>query len=357
MSPQLHRMVYGFSPIIDWQQAVRWGGWRPMVFMSHGLATGLWIATAAALAAWLWHTKATKRILGLPMPAVGLLLLITAVLCKSTGAILLLAVLLAAMMSVKYLSTKALVWAVVAGIPIYLIARTTGLFEGAELARSIGETFPWAKARTDSLLYRMVMENAIVGRTMEKPFFGWAGWGDAFNVRIDEFDSMAVPDSYWVRSFGEGGYTNLALLYGIYLAPVFVLLAKLRPSDWRSPSVAPLTGLAMIVLVYSMDAMFNSMLNPVYIVAIGAVSGMAVAVRRVPASQREAATAGEKRRLSPAITIDDQDVLLGDSDDLLIDLEGTSAGLEDIPEDEEPLVLIDTPRFGGSGQTSGGGRR
>ena len=355
MSPQLHRMIYGISPINDWQQAVRWGGWRPIVFMSHGLATGLWMATAAALAAWLWHTKSTKRVVGLPLPVVGLLLLITAVLCKSTGAVLLLGALLGVMLSVKYLNTKALVWVVAAAIPAYLILRSTGLFEGAEAVRSLGQAFPWAQERTDSLLYRMVMENAIVGRTMEKPLFGWAGWGDAFNVRIEEFQSMAVPDSFWIRTFGEGGYTNLVLLYGIYLAPLFLLLTKLRPRDWRSPAVAPLTGLAMIVLVYAMDALFNSMLNPIYIVAIGAVSGMAAAVRRVPAGQRSAAPAG--RKMSPAITLDDEDPLLGDSDDLLIDLEGTSAGLDNLDDDEEPLVLIDTPRFGSQDRATRGGPR
>ncbi len=192
-------------------------------------------------------------------------------------------------------------------------------------------------------------------RTVEKPLFGWAGWGEAFNVYLPEFNMGGVPDSFWIRTFGEGGYTNLVLLYSIYLTPVFLLLTKLKPRDWRSPAVAPLTGLAMIMLVYAMDNLFNSMQNPVYIVAIGAVSGMAMAVKRVPASRSNAA-AGPRKKMSPAITIDDRDPLVGDADELLIDLDGSSAGLDDVPEGEEPLLLIDPPRMTGRRDPQGGGR-
>src|SRR3712207_282037 len=37
MSPNLHRWIYGFTPNVDFSQAIRYGGYRPTVFMSHGL--------------------------------------------------------------------------------------------------------------------------------------------------------------------------------------------------------------------------------------------------------------------------------------------------------------------------------
>ena len=43
MSPQLHNMVYGFAQH-SFGQTVRGGGWRPMVFMQHGLAVGLFMS-------------------------------------------------------------------------------------------------------------------------------------------------------------------------------------------------------------------------------------------------------------------------------------------------------------------------
>ena len=36
MSPQLHKWVYGFFPH-TWGQQVRYGGFRPVVFLGHGL--------------------------------------------------------------------------------------------------------------------------------------------------------------------------------------------------------------------------------------------------------------------------------------------------------------------------------
>jgi len=42
MSPQLHSMVYGYFPH-SFAQTARYGGFRPQVFMQHGLAVGLWM--------------------------------------------------------------------------------------------------------------------------------------------------------------------------------------------------------------------------------------------------------------------------------------------------------------------------
>ena len=87
LSPQLHRWVYGFHAH-DFLQTVRLGGWRPTVFLQHGLAVGLWMACATLLAFQLAVRRAHHR-------APLLLLLACALfgctlLCRSLGAILLL---------------------------------------------------------------------------------------------------------------------------------------------------------------------------------------------------------------------------------------------------------------------------
>ena len=40
MSPQLHAIVYGLQPF-GFGQAIRFGGYRPSVFMTHGLMLGM----------------------------------------------------------------------------------------------------------------------------------------------------------------------------------------------------------------------------------------------------------------------------------------------------------------------------
>lgn len=321
MSPQLHNMVYGFSPFHDWQMAQRWGGWRPTVFMKHGLALGVWMTTAAAIAFWLWRTKALKDIWGIPMWLIGPIIIVTAVLCKTTGALVLFSGVLAAMLAVRYLDSKFLLYVIVVGIPLFLIARTTQLFTGSEFATWLGDTFPPIKERADSLLYRMDHENAIIARTYERPLLGWGGWGRAFDTYVEGYNSRAVPDSMWIRSFGQGGFIGLIAMYGYYLIPAYVLLTKMKAREWSSARCAPVTGMAMVILIYAMDCLFNTMENPVFIVAIGAVAGMAASLSRSPA----------KTKAAPISSGRDAD----QSDD--------DATLDDGLDSGGPLILIDRP--------------
>src|SRR5262249_17761958 len=44
-SPQLHTWVYGFHQH-SFEQTLRFGGFRPVVFMEHGLMVGMWMSMA-----------------------------------------------------------------------------------------------------------------------------------------------------------------------------------------------------------------------------------------------------------------------------------------------------------------------
>ena len=76
MSPQLSNMFYGFFPH-SWQQHVREGHFRPIVFMQHGLMVSLWMAVSSVTAFWLWRSEQLKEIKNIPMGVVFILLSIT----------------------------------------------------------------------------------------------------------------------------------------------------------------------------------------------------------------------------------------------------------------------------------------
>src|SRR6185312_16543892 len=59
-APQLHYWVYGYSPSA-FSQSVRGGGFRPMVFMGHGLVAALFAMMSAVAAAALWRTRTPIR--------------------------------------------------------------------------------------------------------------------------------------------------------------------------------------------------------------------------------------------------------------------------------------------------------
>src|SRR4029078_1483761 len=56
MSPQLHSWIYGYFPS-QFAQAMREGGFRPVVFMGHGLPVAFFAMTAAVASAALWRTQ------------------------------------------------------------------------------------------------------------------------------------------------------------------------------------------------------------------------------------------------------------------------------------------------------------
>ena len=82
-SPQLHRLVYGYAPS-NFIQQVRWGGYRPTVFLDQGLQLAL-LVTMALIAA---CTLARCRIKSFRLPAslAATYLVPELMLCKTLGA-------------------------------------------------------------------------------------------------------------------------------------------------------------------------------------------------------------------------------------------------------------------------------
>src|SRR5439155_21163091 len=82
MSPQLHVWVYGVRHHAFVQQ-MRDGGYRPMVFMQHGLMVAMWMAMTSLIGCWLWKAKTIRQIGDVPMYVLVPAMLLTVYLCKS----------------------------------------------------------------------------------------------------------------------------------------------------------------------------------------------------------------------------------------------------------------------------------
>ena len=67
LSPQLHRIVYGYHAH-SFAQTYRFGGWRPTVFMDHGLMVGLWMAMSCLAGIWLYVSGTLRSIRGISLP-------------------------------------------------------------------------------------------------------------------------------------------------------------------------------------------------------------------------------------------------------------------------------------------------
>jgi hypothetical protein len=280
MSPQLHRMLYGFHQH-EFAQTIRFGGFRPVVFMHHGLMVGLWMSAATLVGAWLWWAGAVRppgrRLWG----ALFIVLAATTMACKSFGALLLLAVGLGCLGLSRALGTKAFLWGLACLAPVYVAARVTQTWSGEGVLPALSE---FTSERAASFKFRLTNETMLIEKAMQRPLLGWSGWGRS-RVYDESGRDVSVTDGLWIIELGTHGIVGLVSMVLAFLLPVAVFLNRVPLADWFRPPLAPAAALAAIVLVALIDYLPNGLINPLYTVAVGGLAGLAIAWRdAAPAS-------------------------------------------------------------------------
>jgi tetratricopeptide (TPR) repeat protein len=277
ISPQLHRMVYGAAASNSFDQTIRYGGYRPTVFMSHGLEVGMWMTGTAMIAIWLWTAGSVKKVAGLAFAPFTLVLLVTAIFCKSTGAILQMVLGLVFLWSSRK-SRTALPALVLAAIPsLYCGSRALGLWDG-RMAVALTKTY-LSEDRAGSLEFRLDNENLLIAKALQRPVFGWGGWGRA-RVYDEDGTDLTVTDGLWIIALGNEGIVGLLAHVMVLTLPLLVLIARYPARRWKDPDVAPHAALAILLALYMIDNLSNAMFNPIYYLAAGALLGPSPLNRR-----------------------------------------------------------------------------
>jgi len=270
MSAQLSRYVYGSGGYARYHSWAGPLGWQPAVFLQTALACSIFMAGSALLAVWLWSSGAIKSVFGVPMGPLAALLVVVSIFCKGVGANTLLMGCLAALFAVRKLGTMSLVYVLVGVAPTYVLLRSTGLWSGRNLIST--STKVVTERKTQSLETRIENEDILMERAFQRPVFGWGRWGRS-RVVNEEGKDICLTDGMWIIALGQTGAVGLTALLATLIGPVLVLAARRRAGAWSRPELAPMLGLAVLLTLYSIDNLFNAMLNPVFAMAIGAVSG------------------------------------------------------------------------------------
>lgn len=277
MSPQLHRMVYGYSQH-SFAQTIRFGGYRPMVFLPHGLALGLFMTSAALIAAWMWWTGALtaetspehpdgKRRGYLPLALVP-----TAVLLKSAGALALGFVGGCVLWLGRATGWRGWLVLLAAAPALYVSVRASGEWTGESVVAFVAENVEEDRAR--SLEFRLNNENLLVKKALDRPAFGWGGWGRNRVINEETGRDQTVTDGLWVIALGDRGLVGLLALGAALLLPV-LRFAALHPAEaWSARAVAPAAALAVVLALWSIDSLMNAMVLPVYLLIAGALAGL-----------------------------------------------------------------------------------
>jgi hypothetical protein len=281
MSPQLHATVYGFHQH-EWVQTLRGGGYRPMVFMQHGLMVGLWMCAASLVGLALWMSGAQRRMWGIPLWLAVPGLIVTTVLCKSFGAVVLLIVGALALWTMRA-TRVSLPMALLLCIPsLYVTARVSGAWTGDEMVDAVRAV---SAERASSLEFRIDAEEKLRATAAQQPIFGWGGWNRSLARRTGDPQrvSLVTIDSLWIIAFGKNGLVGLASLFLAFLLPVIALWRRCPPRLWdRAAAIWP-WALALVLALYALDSMVNAMINPIYFVMAGGLAGFAPLRQRAPA--------------------------------------------------------------------------
>jgi len=281
MSPQLHRLVYGYHPS-EFVMTLRFGGYRPMVFMQHGLMVGLWMVSAALVAYWLWLSGAVKKLFAFPITLWVIVLFVFAVLTKSAGALGLLAGGVGLLYVTKVTKQPVFILIAVLIAPVYIVARAGGKWDAhqmVEFAAMIDEE------RSQSIAVRLENEDRLARRAAEKSLFGWGGWGNWRVLDEETGRDITISDGMWIITYGKRGVVGLVAFLATLLLPVLLLLWRVKAAQWASPAAAPAAALAVLLIIFSLDNLLNAMLNPIFMLGAGALSGfylMAPRLREQP---------------------------------------------------------------------------
>lgn len=261
LSPILSLWIYGFFPH-SFLQHIRGDGYRPIVFMPHGLVLAIFMMASAVAAFGLARSALENQ--RMKFFLFGCYLAAVLVLCKSLGALLIAFILVPVVFFLRP-RTQLLVAAISAVIFLtYPASRAAGLIPVTAIYNIVVDYSP---ERAQSLGLRLDNEDRLLAKAAERPLFGWGGWGRA-RVYSDAGDNISVTDGYWVILIGEGGWVQYVSKMGLLALPLVLLF-------WRRRTEIPLqtSALALILAGNLIDLVPNGWAIPSTWLIAGALWG------------------------------------------------------------------------------------
>jgi len=250
LGPTLHERIYGFMQH-DILQTIRDGGYRPMVFMTHGLNLSRMLLGCLLCAATLARLR--HHVSFLPAWIIVAYLAVVLLTFKSSGALVwaLLFVPLALFASV----TLQLRLAVALGVLVFLFPalRVTDTFPTEAVVQAA--TTYVNEERASSLEDRFECEDLLLEKAVQRPVFGW-GANSRNRVFAANGHDISTTDGEWMIILGQYGIIGFLAYFGMYLFPV--LAAYRNRKRLRTPDVEFVTALAVIGAVFTADNLPNS---------------------------------------------------------------------------------------------------
>jgi hypothetical protein len=269
LSPQMHRWVYGYTARANsFGQAMRGGGYRPIVFMTHPLAVAMFMCNAVLAAFILVRDK--RRLFGVRWQPFAVYLLLVLIACKCMAAVVY-AVVGSLLISFTKPRTQLRVGVAIAALIVaYPALRANNLFP----VQTILSVANLASAdREGSLGFRFENEDQLLAKVRQRPVFGWGGYGRSMVYEPDYGNFVSIVDGFWIISLGVRGAVGALCKFALLLLPIWNALRNFRRIPGKQEQV--LIGGTVVILMFSaLDLLPNGLfLNYPYFLA-GGLFGM-----------------------------------------------------------------------------------
>jgi hypothetical protein len=251
-SPQMHAWVYGYHQH-TWLQVMRDGAFRPMVFMHHGLAVALFMATCGVLCFGL--AKAKEKLLKMSALPFAVVLTVLVALSHSLGALIFVATLGPLVWLTSPKTQLRLAAFLAALVMFYPMLRAYDWFPTQTLlniARSISED------RAGSLAFRFTNEDIALHRALERPLFGWGGFDRIFVFDEESGDAVSTLDGAWLITYCASGLLGFFARFGLLGWPVWLAFRRIRRVPVKTDQVL-IAAMGVTTAMVAVDLLPNGM--------------------------------------------------------------------------------------------------
>ena len=271
LSPQLNRWIYGFGPN-GFGAVVRWGGFRPQVFLPQGIQLALFVAMAVVAACAL--ARRGTKVLRFPtwLPPVYLTGIL--IVCKTLGAVIYSAVMAPIALFCRPSTSVKVATAIMLLVCVYPALRSQQLVPVDSIVEMAGSV---SSDREASLVTRITNETVLLQKANQKPLFGWGGWSRNRVYLAQESKDISITDGGWIIFFGVFGWFGYIGLFGMFAAPIFRLNRYVKRADDPDSKIA--AALSLLLAMNMFDMLPNANLTPITFVIAGAIARTARPVR------------------------------------------------------------------------------
>ena len=273
LSPQLNTWIYGFFQH-SFGQMMRGDGFRPIVFLYHGLWVAFFALTAILAAISLFRGDVQGKRRSMKFLLAGIYLFAVLVLCKSLASLLYAVALVPVLL---FLSTR---FQLRVAFVLMLLAVTYPVLKGNNMVPEqaiLNQAYQIDPERAGSLLFRLENEYYLLARAERKPMLGWGSFGRNL-IYSSDGRLLTVPDGRWVIVFGTYGWIGYLAEFGLLSLPLFLLLLRIRgvPNESLPPWLG---GMSLILAINMIDMLPNATLTPLTWLMAGSLLGYAQTVR------------------------------------------------------------------------------